>query len=103
LLTALARNVSAPQINSKIIRVLNEPVGHFDRFDPGHGQAERQAEAGSQHFVRQHSDVLGVVLEFCDIPGTVGCPKKVRLRSAAQFTQVLDGRDARGHGAPPLL
>ncbi len=97
MLAAPTRNSSASQLNSKILCVLDEPVTYFNRFYTWHWQAKCQTEPGSQHFVRKHSDVLRVVLEFGHVGRAIGCPQQMGLRSAPKSAQVLDGGDTRGH------
>jgi len=41
--------------------------------------------------------VLGIVLEFGDVTGTIRCLQQVRLRAAPKWAQVLDGGDASSH------
>src|SRR5208282_4746896 len=74
LLAAPARNLGATQADSEVFCVFDEPVRNFNHFHPWHRQPERQSQVGGEHLVREHSDVLGIVLELSHVAGTVRCP-----------------------------
>jgi hypothetical protein len=53
--------------------------------DGWHGQAQRHPKPGGQHLVRQHTNVLWIVLKFGHISYAVGRPQQVGLRTPSQL------------------
>lgn len=72
LLAALARNLRACQLEPQFRSVLDKPVGYFDHLNLRHGQTKLVTKSGREHLVRQHSDVLRIVLKFGHIAISIG-------------------------------
>jgi hypothetical protein len=77
--------------------MLYEPSANLYRCDARDWQTKKRSQPSCQHFIGEHPDMLGIVLEFRDVAPTIGGPKKLGLRSATQTTNMLDRRDARAH------
>jgi hypothetical protein len=74
-----------------------EPTANLDRCDAGDWKTEKLSQPSCQHFISEHPDMLGIVLELRNVVQTVRGPKELGLRSAPQSTYVLDCRDAGIH------
>ena len=67
MLATSARNLVTSKLDSEVFCVLDQPVGHFDDFYSGQGQAKPQTQSRGQHLVGKHSDMLGIILKFRDV------------------------------------
>ena len=63
---------------------------HLDYLRARHGEAERIGQQGSEQFVRQNAQVLGVVLKLGDVEGLVVAAQQMRLGTAAHSSHVLE-------------
>ena len=82
-----------PQLDHQIGREFDQLPAHFHDFCPRHWKSHTRRQARTEHFVRQNSQMLGVVLELHHVVATVIAAHQVSLCAAAHTADLLNGED----------
>jgi hypothetical protein len=83
--------------------LLDKPFRDVDDLQCCNRQPQLVGKLPVEHFISKNPDVLRIVRKFRDVTTAVGSYKKVRLRSSAKFSNMLDRGNTRAHSFTPRL
>ncbi len=81
-----------PSWIDKVRRVGDNFLAHLDHFHLRHAQSQPRRQTCCKHFVRQNSQMLGIVLEFDDVVPVAIAAHQLGLRAAPHPPHMLDGQ-----------